>query len=91
MSYCNGSVELEHSSLLQNVCQPAVGYETFVFMSLINVVVKCMCSIADPNRRVVPPESPTSAVFRDNEYDFIIVGGGAAGQTKKFLFDLPIF
>ncbi|KAG4075602.1 hypothetical protein HA402_003427 [Bradysia odoriphaga] len=47
------------------------------------MVIKCMCSIADPNRRVVPPKSPDVVEFDDKNYDFIIVGSGSAGQTMS--------
>ncbi len=76
----------EDTSILPGQCQPGLGYQTFVFMSLIEMVIRSKYSIADPCRRVVAPKSPDANEFDDKIYDFIIVGGGAAGKNKVFVY-----
>lgn len=72
------------TSILPTLCQPRLGYQGFVFMSLIETILKSQCSIADPYRRVQSAKSPLAPEFDDKDYDFVIVGGGVAGKKMKF-------
>lgn len=45
-----------------------------LFMSLVDLMVRSRCSVADPCRRA--PNVTTTP----DEFDFIVVGGGVAGK-----------
>ncbi|XP_074026102.1 glucose dehydrogenase [FAD, quinone] [Leptinotarsa decemlineata] len=51
------------------------GSSFFFFMSLVDAIIRSMCDLNDPCRRVDPITLP------DLEYDYIVVGGGSGGST----------
>lgn len=73
----------EDTSILPSLCQPGLGYQAFLFMSMIEMILRSKCSIADPCRRAKSAKSPDAPEFHDKEYDFIIVGAGPAGKHEK--------
>lgn len=46
-----------------------------LFMGLLEVFIRSQCDIEDPCGR------PVNRALPDNEYDFIVVGGGTAGSV----------
>lgn len=75
-----GRCSFEDGNLLSGICaQPTIGYNAFIFMALIEMIIKSQCSISDPCRRVKSLNSPNARELMDDEYDFIIVGGGVSG------------
>lgn len=71
---------IEDGSLLNGLCvQPTTGTATFLFMSLIELVIKSQCSIADPCHRF-PAPLLNPDYYNVDEVDFIVVGGGPAGE-----------
>ena len=46
-----------------------------VFLSLINILIQNQCNIGEICQRVTPKTQP------DSDYDFVVIGGGAAGSV----------
>ena len=78
-----GACGFEDGSLLSGICaQPTMGRNAFVFMALIELIIKTQCPIADPCRRVKSLRSPAAKELDgDDQYDFVVVGGGVAGNS----------
>jgi choline dehydrogenase len=45
-----------------------------LFMGLLEVFIRSQCDLEDPCRR------PETRIVPDHIYDFIVVGGGSAGE-----------
>lgn len=79
-----GACGFEDGSLLSGICaQPTIGYNTFIFMALIELIIKSQCPISDPCRRVKSLSGPDAKELSDDEYDFVVVGGGVAGNAHS--------
>lgn len=74
---------IEHGSIITELCsQPTYSSSTYIFLSLIDLIIRSQCSISDPCNRVKAPMS--ERYFETpNEYDFIVVGGGSAGKFSS--------
>lgn len=80
VTHC-GTCGFEDGNLLSGICaQPTIGYNAFIFMALIELIIKSQCPIADPCRRVKSLRTPDAKELSDDEYDFVVVGGGVAGN-----------
>ncbi|CAH1392723.1 unnamed protein product [Nezara viridula] len=64
----------DDTSYLSTYCGTAANIT--VLMSLVDIMLRSNCRIADPCRRATP-----FAFYRPEEYDFIVVGGGVAGPV----------
>lgn len=51
------------------------------FMSLVDLVIRTQCSVADPCRRVRDHRQFPAGSFYPEELDFVVVGGGVAGAV----------
>ena len=73
--------EFEDTSYLSTYCGTAANLT--VLMSLVDLMLWTNCRIADPCRRAKP-----FTMKANEEYDFIVVGGGVAGnillQIKQY-------
>lgn len=82
-----GTCSFEDGNLLRGICpQPTIGYNAFIFMSLIEMIIKSQCSISDPCRRVPPPRDTSYYNTDKQDYDFIVVGGGVGGESWDIAF-----
>lgn len=80
--------QFEDANLLSGIC--LIGSNSFLFLSIIELIIKSQCSFSDPCRRVHPPENPNAEELLDSEYDFIVVGGGAAGKFRRLIVPSPL-
>ncbi|XP_050443793.1 glucose dehydrogenase [FAD, quinone]-like [Adelges cooleyi] len=78
MSSENCECSFQDSSFLSRSCG-STGTLAF-FMSLVDLIVRSQCSLADPCRRAGDRKLPTGPYYAE-ELDFVVVGGGVAGSV----------
>lgn len=80
MSYNNNcECSWSDSSFLSGSCGTTGGLA--FFMSLVDLVIRSQCSMADPCRRVKAGKRFPSGTVYPEELDFVVVGGGVAGSV----------
>lgn len=81
---CDGC-SFEEANLLTGKCDLPANNNVFILMSLIEIIIRAQCSISDPCRRVKSIANQNAKEFLEDEYDFIVVGGGVAGKSYNYL------
>ena len=70
---------MENLAGLMNACpDPTPGVSAHLFLTLVNTLTNAKCKINSPQNY---PEDFSSKLNDQDEFDFVIIGGGSAGSV----------